>query len=316
MRRLLFTYFTVTMILASGCVKEIDTFQPIELTSGNIDRFFEAVQSNPIQASWDASQERNIQLPGSSRVIVPANALVNADGIPASGEVQAEILPIFDKGQLLTNRISTIANDQVVKSAGIVHIEITQDGQPLFLKEDKTLTIQLTTARYNSQMRLFTGDVNENGFVEWSLVNLEDNPINSRDIENGEGEDIPGFEFFASQLGYLKVGVFIDSEDTGEGEVCLNLPHSFVPGNTVAFVVMKDYDGVIAIPPTDGPRLPDLCRMGLPKAAAAEVIVISEEEEGQYFYAQEPITISENLTIKIQPARAALSEIMLALEGL
>lgn len=316
MRRLLLTYFTVTMILAVGCVKEVDTFQPIELTSGNIDRFFEAVQSNPVQASWDASQEKNIQLPGSSRVIVPADALITADGLPVTGEVQAAILPVFDKGQLLVNRISTVADGEVINSAGLIHIEITQGGQQLFLKENKTLTVQLTTARYNSQMRLFTGSVKEYGFIEWSLLNIGENPINSRDIESEEGEVIPGFEFYADRLGYLKVGVFIDSEDKGEGEVCLNLPHSFVPENTVAFVVMRDRNGVVFIPPTDGPRLPDLCRMGLPKAETAEVIVISEEEDGQYFYAQEPITISENLTIQIRPARATLSEIMLALEGL
>lgn len=316
MRRLLFTYLTITMFLAVGCVKEVDTFQPVELTSGNIDRFFEAVQSNPIQASWDASQEQTIQLPGNSRVIVPANALVTAEGVPVSGQVHAKVLPLYTKEALLRNRVSTIADGHIVKSAGALHIRIEQAGQRLSLSDDRPIVVQLTTALYNSDMRLFAGEENENGFVEWSLLNLEETPINSRNIYNNEtGETEPGFEFITDRLGYLKIGIFT-SADKGEGEVCVNLPHGFSPRNTVAFVVMKNYDGLTAIPPTDGPNLPHLCSMGLPALELAEVIVIAEEEEGQYFFAQETITITENLTIKIQPARAELSEIMLALEGL
>lgn len=304
------------MFLAAGCVKEVDTFRPLELTSGNIDRFFEAVQSKPIQASWDASQAHTVQLPGNSRVIVPADALVTAEGGLVRGQVDAELLPVYTKGGLLSNRISTIADDSVIKSAGVVRINITQGGQRLYLSEDQPITVQMTTALYNSQMRLFTGQEDENGFVEWSALNLGETPINSRNIYNGEtGEVEPGFEFITNRLGYLQIGIFT-SADKGEGEVCVNLPHGFSPQNTVAFVVMKGYDGLTVIPPTTGENLPHLCRMGIPAQELAEVVVIAEEEAGQYFFARETITITENLTIKIRPARAELSEIMLALEGL
>ncbi|NBC08033.1 MAG: hypothetical protein GVY26_12645 [Bacteroidetes bacterium] len=316
MRRLLFTYLTITVLLAVGCVKEVDTFQPIEMTSGNIDRFFEAVQSNPIQASWDASQAQTIQLPGNSRVIVPANALVTAEGAPVSGQVHAKVLPLYTKEALLRNRVPTIADGRIVNSAGALHIRIEQAGQRLYLSDGQSIVVQLTTALYNSEMRLFTGEENESGFVEWSLLNLEETPINSRNIYDDEtGETEPGFEFVTNRLGYLNVGI-LTLADKGEGEVCVNLPHGFNPQNTVAFVVMKNYNGLTAVPETDGPNLPHLCRMGLPALELAEVVVIAEEEEGQYFFARETITITENLTIKIQPARAELSEIMLALEGL
>ena len=316
MRRLLFTYLTITVLLAVGCVKEVDIFQPIELTSGNIDRFFEAVQSNPVQASWDASQAQTIQLPGNSRVIVPANALVTAEGVPVSGQVHAKVLPLYTKEALLKNRVPTIADGHIVKSAGVLHIRIEQAGQRLYLSDGQPIVVQLTTALYNSEMRLFAGEKNDNGFVEWSLLNLEETPINSRNIYNDEtGETESGFEFITNRLGYLKVGIFT-SADKGEGEVCVNLPYGFNPQNTVAFVVMKNYDSLTAIPATDGPNLPHLCSIGLPAQELAELIVIAEEEEGQYFFNRETITITENLTIKIRLERAELSEIMLALEGL
>ena len=316
MRRLLFTYLTITMFLAVGCVKEVDTFQPTEQTSGNIDRFFEAVQSNPVQASWDASREQIIQLPGNSRVIVPANALITAEGAPVSGQVNAEVLPLYTKEALLRNRVSTVADNRIIQSTGALRIRIEQAGQRLYLSEGKAITVQLTTALYNSQMRLFSGEEDEDGLVAWSLLNPAENAINSRNIYNEEtGETQPGFEFITQRLGYLKTGIFASAEK-GKGEVCVNLPHGFHPHNTVAFVVMKNYNGLMVIPSTDGSDLPHLCRMELPAEELAEVIVIAEKEEGQYFFDRETIIIRENLTIKIQPARAELSEIMLALEGL
>jgi hypothetical protein len=315
MRRL-FTYFGIAMLL-TGCVEEVDQFQPLELTSGNINRFFEAVQSNPIPISWDASQEKLITLPGYGRVIVPPNAFLLPDGSEVSGMVQAKVLDLYSKEDLLRNRITTASANGIVESAGTVFIEVEQGGQQLRLKPDELIRIQMATARYNSQMRLFTGKAGEDGTLEWVEYSLSEAPVRSVELEDPEsGQLVPGFEFSSPELGYLKCGTYL-SEEQGTAEVCLNLPYNFDAKNTVAFIALRDYNGLTTIPFEEENALrPDCCRDGLPTGEPAKIIVIAEGEEGMYFLEEKTVTIMENLTISITPEAASLSDIMLALEGL
>ena len=143
------------MLALSGCQEDIDVFEPAELTSGDISRFFEAVQSNPLQYSWNASEEHILPVPGSGQVIVPSNALATQDGSPVTGMVQASVLEIHNKGALIRNNAATAAQNRLLESAGIVFLEIRQNGQPLQLAVGQTIRVQLSTANYNPQFRLF-----------------------------------------------------------------------------------------------------------------------------------------------------------------
>lgn len=304
-------------MLLTGCVEEVDQFQPFELTSGNIDRFFEAVRSNPIPISWDASQEKLITLPGYGRVIVPPNALLLPDGTEASGTVQAKVLELYSKEDLLRNRITTASANGIIESAGTIYIEVEQAGQPLHLKGDELIKVQMASARYNSQMRLFTGYQEDDGTLDWIEYGLGEAPIRSVELEDPEsGQLVPGFEFSSPELGYLKCGTYL-SEEQGTAEVCLNLPFNFQSKNTIAFIALRDYNGLTTIPfEAENALRPDCCRDGLPTGEPAKIIVIAEGEEGTYFLEEKTVTIMENLTISITPEVASLSDIMLALEGL
>jgi len=311
----------VTMVLAAGCVKEVDVFTPTEQTSGNINRFFEAVQSNPIVDRWDASQEHTIQLPGGSRVIVPASALKTMGGQTVSGNVEAKVLPIFNqKSNLLVNRLHTMAGDELIHCAGAIYIDISQNGQPLQLAVQKPMKVQLNSARYNSNMRLFKGAVREDSIIAWTLLDLPSHPINAVEIMDEEsGAETPGFEFVTPQLGYLQCGFYAEKTE-GEGDVCINLRRNnniaFNEQNTIAFASMRNYPGIAPVPFTGEDNMPDLCQRSLPNHEPIDVIIIAEGEEGEYYFATQFVTTMENLTISIVPERATLSDIMLALEGL
>ncbi len=305
------------MVLA-GCVDEVDVFQPIDLSSGDINRFFESVQSNPIDVSWDASQEQTIQLPGSGRVIVPANSLLAQDGTPVSGMVQAKVLPLYNKSDYLLNRMATTSVEgALIRSNGAIDIRITQDGVPLRVKGNKPFTVQLATARYNANMRLFEGEADEvNGVVNWIELNFADTPINAIELtDDKSGEKVPGFEFESKRLGRLLCGQYVENE-LGEGEVCLNVPQNFLGPSTIVFITIDDYPSVAVMLPSNADNLPDYCRWNLPAGESAKVIMIAEQDSGKYFFAEQTVPIMENLTISIEPEEASLSDIMLALEGL
>lgn len=305
-------------MLLTGCVEEVDQFQPLELTSGNIERFFEAVQSNPLHKSWDASQEQLITLPGSGRVIVPPNAFLLPDGATATGVVQAKVLELYSKEDFLKNKVTTLGGNGFIESAGALYFEVRQGDQLLRLKPGELITIQMASARYNSLMRLFTGKESEaHGSIEWVEYSLGDAPIRSVQVEDpNTGALLPGFEFSSPELGFLKCGTYV-AQEQGTAEICLNLPYSFEAANTVAFIALRDYNGLAMIPFEAADALrPDCCQGRLPNGEPAKIVVIAEGEEGKYFLEQKTVTITENLTISITPETASLSDIMLALEGL
>ena len=262
MRRLL-VYFGFAVLLA-GCVEEVDQFQPIELASGNINRFFSAVQSEPVKVSWDISQEKSIVLPGYSRVVIPPNAFLLPDETAASGIVQAKVLDLYSKEDLLRNRITTAGAERLIESAGTIFIEVEQSGVPLELKPDALIQVQMATVRYNAQMRSFTGSASQNGALEWIENSLSEGTVRPVEIENPDsGQIIPGFEFSSSELGYLKCGTYL-LEEQGTAEVCLNLPYSFDSSNTAVFIALQNYNGLTSIPFEENDELlPDCCRSGL-----------------------------------------------------
>ncbi|MCO6477038.1 MAG: hypothetical protein J5I94_10485 [Phaeodactylibacter sp.] len=316
-RHLVYITIGIGMMLAlSGCEKDIDVFEPAELTSGDISRFFEAVQSQPLQYSWDASEERVLPVPGSGQVIVPSHALAAQDGSPVEGMVQASILEIHDKGALIRNNAATAANNRLLESAGIVFLDIRQDGKPLRIADGSAIRVQLSTANYNPQLRLFAGIPSDGNRLEWAEVNSGEAPIRALEFLNeNTGQWEEGFEIVSGRLGWLQCARYADN-GSGKATACVRLPVGFSRQNTAAFIAMQAINAVIRLDEAGEGGMYRICGSNLPSGLKGEFIVITESDEGNYYFSREPVIIMENLTINIVPEKAQLSDIMLALEKL
>ncbi len=316
-RHLVYITIGTGMLLAlSGCQEDIDVFEPAELTSGNISRFFEAVQSNPLQYSWEASEEQVLPVPGSGQVVIPSNALATQDGSPVTGMVQANVLEIHDKGSLIRNNAATAAGGRLLETSGIVYLDIRQGGQPLRLANGRNISVQLSTANYNPQLRLFAGSPGDGSRMEWTEVNPEEAPIRALvffDKTSGKWEE--GFEILTAELGWLQCARYADTGD-GSATACVRLPLGFSRQNTATFLAMQSINAVIRLeePGEDGQYR--ICHGNLPAGLKGELNVITEGDEGHYYFARQPVIIMENLAINIVPEKAQLSDIMLALEML
>ncbi|MCB0564276.1 MAG: hypothetical protein KDD01_07855 [Phaeodactylibacter sp.] len=316
-RHLVYIYIGIGMMLVlPGCQKDIDVFEPAELTSGNILRFFEAVQSNPMQYSWEASQEQILPVPGSGQVIIPSNALALQDGSPVSGMVQANVLEIHDKGSLIRNNIATTANNRLLESAGIVFLDIRQNGQPLRIADGQNISVQLSTANYNPQLRLFTGNIGDSEQLEWLELQTGEPAIRALEFfnqSNGQWEE--GFEILTTKLGWLQCARYADT-NTGSATACVRLPVGFSRQNTAVFLAMQSINAVIRLDEADEDGLHRICQSGLTAGLKAEFIIITEGDNGDYYFSRQPAIIMEDLTINIVPEKVPLSDIMLALEKL
>lgn len=318
MRRHL-VYITIgigMMFVLPGCQEDIDVFEPAELTSGDIASFFEAVQDNPLQYSWEASEEYILPAPGSGQIVIPSNALASQDGSPVSGMVQANVLEIHDKGSLIRNNAATAADGRLLESAGIVFLDIRQDGQPLQLASGRNIKVQLSTANYNPQLRLFTGRPDDSGRLEWKEAGAGESPIRAVEFLNeATGQWEEGIEIITAMLGWLQCARYAD-DSQGAASACIRLPLGFSPKNTGAFLAIQSMNAVARLDEADEEHAYRICRNGLPAGLKGEFIVITEGDGGEYYFARQPVIIMENLTINIVPEKARLSDIMLALERL
>lgn len=316
-RHLVYITIGIGMMLAlSGCQEDIDVFEPAELTSGDISRFFEAVQTTPRQYSWEASEEQILPVSGSGQAVIPPNVLAMQDGSPVTGMVQASVLEIHNKGALIRNNAATAAQNRLLESAGIVFLEIRQNGQPLQLAVGQTIRVQLSTANYNPQFRLFAGSPSDGSRMEWAEVNTEEAPIRALEFfneSNGQWEE--GFEILAAKLGWLQCARYADNSP-GSATACVRLPVGFSRQNTATFLAMQSINAVIRLEEPGEDGLYRICQGNLPSGLKGEFIVITEGDEGDYYFSRQPVIIMENLTINIVPEKVQLSDIMLALDKL
>jgi len=306
--------------LLASCGKDVDVFTPAVLESGDISTFFEAAKTAPIQYEWDASEQVTIKLPSKGQVIIPANAFALENGQLVTGMVQTNIIEIADKGSLLGNRQNTTAEGVLVDAISTLHMEVSQNGQPIALDTGKYIRVQVIVEEgHTSNLRVFQGDDTE-GFINWGEVQESEYPIRPTEIPDGEdGKILQGVEYTTYNLGWVQCGSYIQSEGgMDKTKLCVDLPKNFSSQNTAAFLVFSNFSTVIELDDFDRNGVPQVCRDELPAGYWANLIIIAQEgEEGGYFFAQQLLSFPmENLTINIVPERATLSDIMLALDEL
>ncbi len=299
----------------TACHEDIDIFEPAALSSGDIARFFGSVQSTPQQYSWEVSEAQTLALPGKGQAIIPAHAFEQADGSPVSGRVQASVLSISDKGGLIRQNLGTAAGMQLLELAGMAFIEVRQDGRPLRLAAGKNIRIQLASAAYDPQLRLFTAAPSESGALDWVESQAGENAILPAEVFDPEsGRWLSGFEIQATTLGWLQCARYV-SHMSGKVPACVKLPLGFSARNTAVFLALQNVNSVVAFTDFDE-ALPRVCRQGLPAGSKAELIVIAEGDGGEYYFARQPIIVTEHLTINIAPQKALLADILYALDNL
>ena len=130
---------------------------------------------------------------------------------------------------------------------------------------------------------------------------------------NGQWEE--GFEILAAKLGWLQCARYADNSP-GSATACVRLPVGFSRQNTATFLAMQSINAVIRLEEPGEDGLYRICQGNLPSGLKGEFIVITEGDEGDYYFSRQPVIIMENLTINIVPEKVQLSDIMLALDKL
>lgn len=99
-------------------------------------------------------------------IIFPKNSFVNNSGIGIKDSIRIELIEAYDKSDMILCNLQTIAQDQLLESAGMVRIKAYQGKKELKLKYHTRYEIQFPSDEYYKDMMLFNSDTTKPN-IDW-----------------------------------------------------------------------------------------------------------------------------------------------------
>lgn len=142
---------------------------------------FEGIENDIHRLTFDVSKGGVLSLPNGTRISVPPDAFVNAEGAQVSGEVNLSYTEMQDMASILISGIPLNLGEgkdmDVMESAVMFDIRADQNGQPLRLAEGKSIGTTISSDKSDSAYNLYR--LNEQGGSWDYLDNIapEPNPV-------------------------------------------------------------------------------------------------------------------------------------------
>lgn len=110
-------------------------------------------------------------------ISIPANSLVDANGIPVSGEVTLELKEFLRPADAAFNHLSTVSEGKLLESGGMFSITAQAGNKEVKLARGKTMNVKMPTINMQKGMWLFNAVKNQQGVTEWVKTATPFQPI-------------------------------------------------------------------------------------------------------------------------------------------
>lgn len=298
----------------TGCKKNNTDESPAP--SSTIKDFFEKteVKSQTFTINTDNGQS---SITGDQGTIVtfPENAFTTLDGSPITGTVSIELKEIYDKSDMVLSDRPTTSDGRLLLSGGEIFISATANGQELKLDSNTNILIELAqTTDIDSTMGLFTGGIDSIGF-NWTPVDIDSSRVVVGD-SNWERDTIPCFYYdpahyiyAISTLGWINCDRFYDNGPSTNIHITCNGDPT--TENTRVFIIFKNLNSVSSLwvynSTFDSGMLP----------VGEDITLIALGiKDGQEYFSKKDITISSDLNVSMDLAKASTEDITTTLEHL
>lgn len=122
-----------------------------------------------------AKADKVIMLKGKNgtKLTIPKQTFVTTDNQTPIGEIQIELKELYDVSGLLLASLPTLSDHGILAAEGTFYLNATADGKTL--KINKGITVEIPTARKETNRGLFYGNQTANGVWRWiaSLDNYD-----------------------------------------------------------------------------------------------------------------------------------------------
>lgn len=146
-------------------------------TTKFINEPFEKLKVNYTSYKVDNSKGADLKHPSKTKIKIPKNSFVNKEGQEITGEVEIQYREFHDQADIIASGIPMTYDSAGIKttfeSAGMFEIKGFHNGEPVFIKQDKSLTVEFNsqqTADHFNQYYLDTVAKN------WKYLQ-RDNPV-------------------------------------------------------------------------------------------------------------------------------------------
>lgn len=156
------------------------------------------------------------------------------NGEPVSGEINVEVIEIFDKGTMAITGAHTMTDDSILISGGEFRVEAYQDGDDL--DYDFTYRVEVPSSLsgdYSEDMQLF---------VMQESMNISPNWISAPNISDIWGvfgqSDTSSYSLNLSGFGWFNCDKFLD-DPRPRTKLDIKLPSQFDDDNSRVFLAIK-----------------------------------------------------------------------------
>jgi hypothetical protein len=315
----------ITLILA-GCKENIDVFIPdssnvVDPNAGDIAHLFRELAPSLQTHSGQAEEAWTFRSEGGVVVTFPANAFVDGNGLSVSGAVEADILEVFSMGDMIRNRLQAVSKGRLFESAGMIFVNVRQNGKTLHLAPKSKMEVQLPAQDINPSVELFYEAEIETRPFSW-LEADEETPGAPANVFATERYDpelqiwTPAYEFYSDRLGWMAVGVL--SPTGGEmTSLCAGLPSGYGKNNTAVFLALPGTNSVLEFSwnSEDGAR--QCCLNDVPAGQDGVLVALSERGAGLFHFRYAEINTGFGSTaVTMKPAETSRNDILEFLNGL
>lgn len=136
---------------------------------------------------FDTKEGATLEGENGTLIIVPDDAFVDSSGEVLNGNVEFELVEAFDISDMVLLRLETKSNGDMLKSGGMFYTQVRVNGQEAFINPERPLYMEIPTPNYNPKMKLFEGEVDSSGNLNWVKPKdlkkfLVKQPLNSLDF--------------------------------------------------------------------------------------------------------------------------------------
>jgi hypothetical protein len=220
---------------------------------------------------------------GGGNCIIRPMIFMKKDSTVVTGFVDLYITDVVSYGDMIYNGISTITNNELLESAGIIDLVAVQNTDTLLLRPGKTIDVTFLTP-YTRGMSVYTGIVQPT--AENSII-----------WEPGAGQVLSdNMQILATGLDTLTwTNVAAPLTAQGAGSVSATIPLQFNIDNTLIYLLLEKATIFNLLPNSNG-TYSNSSNHQVPPGLSAKVVVVSKINN-KYYYSEKSFVTNGNHTI-------------------
>ena len=238
-------------LLAQSCDKKKNiSADPPLATYSSVAEVFESQRVQHKTLKIDAGTHSYFYGNSGTRYAIYANSLVTADGLLVTGQVDVEVSEWLERGDMIFSKMLPVSNGNPLISGGELNIRITQNGQPLQLKDGAQFSAYVPQkGAADTAMDLYWGTPVQNNAqngVDWKVA-LADSSNIEKNAVFVHGEDT--IAIFSDSLTMCNIDRILPSAKRVSVNLSTAINGAQADGNTVFFIyaLYTNYNALLPV---------------------------------------------------------------------